>query len=155
MKIHTNRSKILDIIVDDGPLAIVLARHDGTIAYCNDKFSFMLGYENSELIDMCFQDITHEDDLFIDIDLYASLNNREIDNYSLEKRYIHKDGQTIWTKLTISVCGNVGADQYSVMMIYDITEQKEKISSVIDEIQDKLERLDRSNKEGSSDGMDI
>ena len=44
----------------------------------------------------------------------------------MEKRYIRKDGQSLWVELsTSSVCGAEGKPLYLVTCVQDITERKQ------------------------------
>ena len=48
-----------------------------------------------------------------------------IDHYEVDKRYIHKDGATIWARLTVSTARSPKGDPlYVIAVLQDITEQK-------------------------------
>ena len=48
-----------------------------------------------------FQSITHPDDLEADLNNMKSLMAGEINEFSMEKRYIRKDGEIVWVNLTV------------------------------------------------------
>ncbi len=91
----------------------------------NQKLCDIVGYTREELLERTFQDLTHPDDLQSDLDLFVSLIAGEIPTYSMEKRYFHKDGSTVWVHLTVSAaCDGRGGPGYCIAVIEDITGRK-------------------------------
>jgi PAS domain S-box-containing protein len=76
---------------------------DGRWLRVNQKLCDIVGYSHQELLAQKFQDITHPDDLEQDLNCINQLLAGEIEQYSLEKRYIHKDGSIVWIDLTVSL----------------------------------------------------
>jgi PAS domain S-box-containing protein len=84
-----------------------------------------LGYEESRLLDLTFQQITHPDDLEADLDQVQRVLSGELGAYKLEKRYVVEDGRVIWAMLSVSlVRDNDGTPLYFVSQIEDITDRK-------------------------------
>jgi PAS domain S-box-containing protein len=99
---------------------------DGNYLQVNSSFCRMLGYTESEILKRTFQDITHPDDLLIDLDYIRRLSRGEIPYYHLEKRYFHRDGHIIWVLLSVSLVRD--RDQqplYFIAQIQDITERQQ------------------------------
>ncbi len=69
----------------------------------NDAVCAMLGYTREELMALSWPTITHPDDIGSDISQFKRLAAGEIDRYSVEKRYIHKDGRHVWARLAVSL----------------------------------------------------
>lgn len=90
----------------------------------NQRFCEIVGYRREELLTLTCDDITHPDD--IELNIYHSQALRgEIDTYRMEKRYIHKDGHIVYVDLAAScVRDELGNLEYLVGMIQDITERK-------------------------------
>jgi PAS domain S-box-containing protein len=100
----------------------------------NNALCGITGYTCEELLSMTIDDLTHPDDGERDRELFERLVRRETDHFETEKRYLRKDGATIW----VHVSGNVirapeGQPLRSVAVIQDITHQRE--------FQAELERL--------------
>ena len=97
----------------------------GTWLRVNSRLCEIVGYQRDELMQMTFQDITHPDDLAIDLAYVKSMLLREIDHYSMEKRYIRKDGKLVWINLTVSLVWNAD-DQpdYFISVVEDISLRK-------------------------------
>jgi len=86
----------------------------------------ILGYTEEKLLSMTFQDITHPDDLESDLFLVQELLAGKRRSFQMEKRYIHKKGHTVWTKLTASLMrDNDGSPLHFVSQLEDITAHKE------------------------------
>src|SRR3989337_4211666 len=85
----------------------------------------MLGYREEELTALKFTDITHPEDIKLGVELTEKMLRGEIPRFSIEKRYIKKNGEILSAKLTASfIRDREGTAMYSVAMIEDVTEEK-------------------------------
>ncbi|MFW6296052.1 MAG: PAS domain-containing protein [Halothece sp.] len=99
---------------------------NGTWVRVNRTLCSILGYSREELLGKTFQDVTHPDDLELDLFYANQLIAGEINHYSLEKRYIRKDGSIVWINLTGSLFRNrTGQPEYFIAVIEDITKRKQ------------------------------
>src|SRR5262249_57924044 len=76
---------------------------DGRWLLVNQTLCDLVGYTPAELLERTFQDITHPEDLAADLAVVRRLLGGEIGTYTLEKRYIHQGGATLWIALTVSL----------------------------------------------------
>ena len=98
---------------------------DRTI-WTNDAFCRMLGYTQDELEALHLGDITHPDDHEKCGRYRGQLLAGEIDSYQIDKRFIHKDGETIWVINDLSaVCDDQGNVVYTINVIQDVTRQRQ------------------------------
>jgi PAS domain S-box-containing protein len=98
---------------------------DGCFLRVNEAFEAITGYSKDELLSRTFFDITHPDDVPAEREEYGRQVRGEIDRYVATKRYIRKDGKTIWVEVSSStVGGDDGRLGYCVRMVQDITERK-------------------------------
>jgi PAS domain S-box-containing protein len=98
---------------------------DGRWLHVNAVLCSITGYSREELRTRTFADITHPADLEKDLNLAARLLEGEIDNYQMEKRYIKKDGATVWALLTVSLVRDAsGGPSYFISVVDDITDRK-------------------------------
>ncbi len=111
---------------------------DGRWLKVNDKLCQIVGYSQEEMLEGSFQDITHPEDLDTDLEYSRRLLAGEIETYSVEKRYIRKDGSVTWTNLTASlVRGPSGEPKYRIAVIEDINERK-RIESALRESEERF-----------------
>jgi PAS domain S-box-containing protein len=91
----------------------------------NARLCSFLGCDATELLGRRFQELTHPDDLATDLVQRCRLYAGELDSYTLQKRYLHKDGRVVWGRLSVSLeRDELGAPFYVIAVIEDITAQK-------------------------------
>lgn len=120
----------------------------------NNKLCQMLGYTREELATLSWAELTHPDDLAGDIAEFNRLLSGEINDYSIEKRFIHKDGAVIHTNLSVGcVRRDDGSVDYVLAIFEDITEHrllgleheqdKQFLQTILDSISDFIFYKDR------------
>lgn len=98
---------------------------DGRFINVNEELCRMLGYSRDELLTRTWTSITHPDHLPSNLAGNERMKSGEIGTYSVDKRYIRKDGQSIWAHLTVSLIRDAeGEPKYFVSVMEDITERK-------------------------------
>jgi PAS domain S-box-containing protein len=112
-------------VFEEGPLGLALVGKDYRFEKANSALCRMVDYDEVELLQRSFVDITHPDDVQADVDLAGQLFKREIPFYRIQKRYVKKSGEIIWINLTASmILGPNGEPLHGLAMIEDITEIK-------------------------------
>ncbi len=87
----------------DAPLGIALIHSkNGNIIEANPKYEKIVGRSIEELGKIDWMSISHPDDIQADLDNMDLLNSGKINNFKMEKRYIHKNGAIIWINMTIA-----------------------------------------------------
>jgi PAS domain S-box-containing protein len=117
---------LLQALFDNAAVGIAQVELDGRFARFNQRLCDITGYDRAELGRLRFQEITHPDDLAEDLVQVQQLVNGEIAVYRMEKRYLHKGGQSVWVKLTGSIVRDAdGAPAYFVAIVDDVSARRE------------------------------
>jgi PAS domain S-box-containing protein len=110
---------------DNSAVAMTLTASNGTLLRVNSAMCQLVGYSEAELARRTFIEITHPDDLPVNLEGLKSLNSGTISNFRMEKRYIHKDGRFIWVDMSTSTLRDAqGNIRYFITYAQDITERK-------------------------------
>lgn len=116
--------------MDRAPIGKALMHLDGRFSKVNPALCQLFGYSESELLTMGFQSITHPEDLGANLAAMQSLIQGKTVTFQVEKRYIHRDGRTVWGSLSVSaVRGADGSVECLMAQVQDITERKVKDSA--------------------------
>ena len=91
----------------------------------NDKICEMLGYTAEELKQKTISEITYHEDKKIHLAPIRQLINGEIGYFVLRKRYVTKDGNVIWFKVTASLNNQEKKDSDIIIALEDITQEKD------------------------------
>lgn len=106
-------------------VGIALTTPNGRFLRVNHKLCMITGYSAEEMTTMSFPDITHPSDLEADLANVRRALAREIDSFSMEKRYVRKDRSLVWINLIVSLVRKRNdAPDYFIAVIDDITSRK-------------------------------
>jgi len=98
---------------------------DGRWISVNPRLCEITGYPHDELVALDFRRLTHPDDLPEDQTRIQRVLSGELVSVQAEKRYLRRDGSTIWVTRTTSVVRDgEGRPRYFVSVIEDITSRK-------------------------------
>ncbi|HMJ05827.1 MAG TPA: PAS domain S-box protein [Chthoniobacterales bacterium] len=112
-------------------IGMALVAPDGRFLQVNESVCRLTGYSEEELLRLRFQDITHPDDLDLDLENVAKLLRGDLSRYQMEKRYFHKDGSIVWILLSVSLVSHeAGHPLFFISQIQDITARKKSEASL-------------------------
>ncbi len=98
---------------------------DGRWLRVNRRLCEIVGYTQDEMLGMTFAEITHAEDLEADLEQTRAMLRGESQTFTMEKRYVKKDGSTVWVNLTVSLVREAsGEPRYFIAVIEDISERK-------------------------------
>ena len=115
---------------EQAAVGMVQATVEGKFLLVNQKLCEILGYSRQELLEKRFQEITWHGDLASELELLRQLLAAEIENFSLEKRYIRKDGELVWANLTVSLLREQDGSQFLMSVVEDIRDRKQAEESL-------------------------
>ncbi len=98
----------------------------GQFLKVNRKYCEMVGFTEDEMLAMTFMRITHPDDLPEDLGYMKRLRSGELPTFTMEKRYVRKDGSIVWVILSVASlrqAGEMPSQHFAVAQ--DITARKQ------------------------------
>ncbi|MEW6370084.1 MAG: PAS domain S-box protein [Pseudomonadota bacterium] len=115
----------LHSIFELASVGIGLIDRDFRFLGVNPAITRILGYSIEELERLTVRDVTHPDDMAASAAWFQRLRDGEIEEYAMDKRYLRKDGATVWVSLHVSrKTDAAGEIEYFIGFINDISAQK-------------------------------
>jgi len=133
---------------DNAAVGIALMTLDRRIVSINQIAEKIIGYKIEDLLEMDPADLAHPEDREIGAAQFREMAEGKRNGFYMEKRYVRKDGLTIWARVTYSmVPGQDAKPQYLIGMIEDITEQREARQKLEEQEREYREQLERRVEE--------
>ena len=140
---HLEGDSLFQSAFDYAAIGMALVAPDGKWLKVNRAVCEITGYSESELLGQNFQNITHPEDLDLDLAHVARLLAGDTNTYQMEKRYFHKSGAIVWVRLSVSlVRDDKGEPRFFISQLQDITSSKES-ERRLDEAAIEIRRLQR------------
>jgi PAS domain S-box-containing protein len=125
----------------------------GSFLTINQRYCEIVGYSQEEMTASKFMILIHPDDLEAVANSMNQLIKAEINRFSIEKRYFHKNGSIIWVNLNVSSMWKKGEEpDCHIAVIEDITSRKQseeemlQYEYVVSSSSDMLALLDKRFK---------
>ena len=139
-----------------GIMAMVVEKPSGEWISMNDYMCDMLGYSRDELMKKHWFELTHPEDLIKDQSQFEKLLAGEISGYTMDKRFIRKDGEIIYCQIGVSCSRKANGEVERVYgAAVDITDRvktqkalkksREEYRSLIENVSDTIYSI---NKKG-------
>ncbi len=94
---------------------------NGMLTETNEAYQRMLGYTADEMKAMHYTQVTHPDDVDIDTAVAAEVAAGIRPSYNVEKRYVRRDGETVWVNVTVTSAKD---GSFGIGMIEDISARR-------------------------------
>ncbi|EIO9964802.1 PAS domain S-box protein, partial [Listeria monocytogenes] len=118
-------------IFEQAYTGIMLSDLEGRWLSVNHHFCQMLGYSQPELLQKDTASVTHPEERALGAALRKQLVDTGQDRYTLEKRYLHRNGTPVWTNVTTRLIrDDQGVPQYFISTAQDITLRKQQEESL-------------------------
>ncbi|OZF04387.1 sensor domain-containing diguanylate cyclase [Rhodococcus sp. 15-2388-1-1a] len=116
--------RLFQNVMENAPIGKAVMTRDGRWLQVNKALCELLGYTAEELRQKTFRDITHPDDIPLADEHLKGLAEGTLTNVASEKRYIRKDGATIWVQRNVTVVRDDESGDVIIAQIQDITARK-------------------------------
>ncbi|MFM4859146.1 EAL domain-containing protein [Aeromonas hydrophila] len=93
----------LHTMMSHAPVGIGKLDLNGKILWTNPAIEKMLGYSQSELLHRTAAELNHPEDWLRSAACYEELKRGERTAFTQEKRYLHRDGQVLWGRVTVTL----------------------------------------------------
>jgi PAS domain S-box-containing protein len=111
--------------LEQAPAGMSHIDKQGRFLMVNDKFCRIVGRSREELMRLSIDEITHPDDVAADAQHRRALADGVIQSYCEQKRYLRKDGATVWVNLRVSMMRDAaGPSRYLLSIVSDLSGQK-------------------------------
>jgi PAS domain S-box-containing protein len=112
-------------IFENSAVGVALAALNGRFIAANPIFQKMLGYNEDELQQLTFLDITHDENVEHNRSLVGELLDGKRQQFQIEKKYRRKDGQPVWARTNVAIVpGTDRVPGFLMALSEDITQRK-------------------------------
>ena len=115
-------------VFDNAAVGMAQAALDGSLLLVNQQFCRFLGYEQAELLapGFTFKQVTLPADIEADVHHLQELLAGKARRFSMEKRYVRKNGSVVWGYLAVYLLRDADSvPQYFIAAVHDVTERKQ------------------------------
>ena len=114
---------------ENAPIGVALVEitEDGLGGFMavNRAMCSVTGYSEEELLDSSLDEITAPEDRHLDNAQRRRLLRGKFDSYTVEKRFLHNDGNEIWGQFSLSLArDSEGGAPYGILQMQDISERR-------------------------------
>lgn len=125
IKQKANENEMLfKTLFEQVPIGIAFGKQYDFICQINPAFERIMGRSKEELCRISWIELTHQDDLQKDMELFKKFKKGEIPNYSMIKRFIKPDGSFVWVYMVVARFDIGDESEYNsqhICMIQDIS----------------------------------
>ena len=107
-------------------VGVILVEPAGRFLEANTAFCQIAGYSEDELKQLNYRDITHPEDLPECNRLMQQMLEGATAGFVIEKRYVRKDGQTIWAKNSVSLVRDSDGKPRSIIGLLEETSERRR-----------------------------
>ena len=116
--------KMMEAACNDAVNGIAIANSDHEMVYANPALCKMLGYTKEEVLQLNVGDLMPESESEIRHEQAAKLLSEEIDQYVVDRTYLHKSGEKILMSVAVSTLHEISGENLSLAHFRDVREER-------------------------------
>lgn len=111
------------LAMESSAIGMCLIAPAGVFLAVNPALCSILGRDEAVLTAATWQELTHPDDLEVDLGLAADVLAGQIESFRILKRYLRPDGTVVWGDLSVACVRDAdGSVRYFISQIMDVTD---------------------------------
>ena len=145
------------LMFENAPIGMTLFGLDGRFIRANQQFYRLIGYDESELRDLTFTELTHPNDRAEDLKLARAVLSGLQSHARRRKRYVRKDGSTVHVDVHVSpMSDDSGLKTGFIAQVIDVSaelvaearlrESEAQLSALIESVPDAIMSVDRQGR---------
>lgn len=111
---------------EQATVGIVQIGEKGRFLAVNPGFCNIVGYKENELLDVRVRHVLCPEDYAADEEVTRRLVAGEIHDYSLEKRFLRKDGSQVWVNMTATLVQGTSRKALYILAIVEAIEERKQ-----------------------------
>jgi PAS domain S-box-containing protein len=126
-------------IFENAAVGVALIALDGRYLLVNQRICELIGFSADEMLTKTIKDVTWPPDFEDNLTQGRNILAGEMATFTTEKRYVRKDGGTIWCGLTVSLqTDRSGAPEYFIAIVRDVSMRRR----AQEELRDRLREIE-------------
>ena len=143
-------------IFDQAVIGIIKVESDSNkIVRANAAFKEMLGYPVDATDVLNIISITHPDDREKSIEELERLGRGELDSFLIEKRYIKKNGEHLWSRTTVTNVHSMDGECRYLLSFVENVSQSKKAEQALRESEERFDLAVKGSNDGLWDWIDV
>ena len=124
------QSNLIEAAFEKSPHPCSIISMEGNFIKVNPSFCRIFGYTQEEFCGKTWMEITHPEDLQTSMDVLKRFISGEIRSIEIEKRFIQKNGTTVYTRVRGEILKPLNQSPYFLMHVTDLTLERELLQSI-------------------------
>jgi diguanylate cyclase (GGDEF)-like protein/PAS domain S-box-containing protein len=114
--------------------AMAILNVESRIVRCNQALCDLLGRDQEDIVGRRTSDLTHPEDIGIDLPVFGELVRGDRSAYAIEKRFLRSDGEAVWGRVIVSAArasGGPDVDDVLIMTLLDVSEERRREAAAL------------------------
>jgi PAS domain S-box-containing protein len=139
-------------VFEGAPIGVSVTSLEAQLLETNRALQQMFGYSSEEFYNLPVPEFSHPEDMAVDAGIFFNeLVPGKRDGYQMEKRFIRKNGEMFWGRLSMSLArGELGEPLFAIATTEDITERKQAEEALQEAYRTLEQRVEERTRELST-----